>query len=137
MERVQGDFVLTDDLSRVDVETLHAWLQTSYLADGRPLDVVKRSGQNSICFSAHREGDPLAFARAVTDESTFAWIADVFVREDVRGQGVGKWLMSVVMEHPAVAGLQVMLRTRDAHGLYERFGFERVEALRKPREPDA
>jgi len=75
----------------------------------------------------------VGFARVVTDRATFAWLCDVFVDEAHRGRGLGKRLVESVVGHPDLEGLAIVLATRDAHGLYERFGFVRREMMRRPR----
>ena len=104
---------------------LHDFLANrSYWATGRPLEVARRSLENSLCFGLHEQGRQVGFARVVTDRATFAWLCDVFVLEAYRGQGLSKWLLECVMNYPALQGLRrVLLGTRDAHSLYERYGF--------------
>lgn len=123
---------ITADLGRMDVDFVHRHLSTSYWASERPREVIERSMQHSLCFGAFRGSQQVAFGRAITDRAVFAYIADVFVIPECRGQGVGKALIGAIVAHPELRGLQVMLlRTRDAGGLYSQFGFE---ALRKPEE---
>jgi GNAT superfamily N-acetyltransferase len=114
------------DAHRLDVMLIHEFLsQQSYWARGRSREAVATSMRNSICFGAYDGDRQVGFARAVTDRAVFAYIADVFVLPQFRGRGIGKMLMHAVVEHPDLRGLAVMLlRTRDAHGLYARFGFE-------------
>jgi GNAT superfamily N-acetyltransferase len=96
----------------------------SYWAAGRPLGVVRRAVESSLCFGLYAGGQQVGFARVVTDRATFAWLYDVFVLEGYRGRGLGKWLVECVVAHPALQGLRrLLLATRDAHGLYERYGF--------------
>jgi GNAT superfamily N-acetyltransferase/uncharacterized damage-inducible protein DinB len=120
-----GDFTVSTDPSRLDVPLIHEWLSTrSYWAESRPLDVVRRSLENSLCFGLYDRGRQVGFVRVVTDRATFAWLCDVFVLEGYRGRGLAKWLVGLVMAHPELRGLRrVLLGTRDAHGLYRRFGF--------------
>src|SRR5690606_16706626 len=75
-----------------------------------------------------REGALKGFARVVTDRATFAYLCDVFVCSSVRGQGAGRALISAIMDHPELQQLRRwMLATRDAHGLYAKFGFSAPE----------
>jgi len=108
---------------RIDV--VHAFLAASYWARGIPRATVKRSIEGSLCFGLYdASGRQLGFARVVTDFATFAWVGDVFVLEEARGRGLAVWLMEVVAAHPDLQGLRRWgLVTRDAHGLYEKFGF--------------
>jgi GNAT superfamily N-acetyltransferase len=119
-------YVVSSDTARVDVPLVHRWLSSeSYWARGVPLDVVKKSVENSICFSVHHEPDgQVGFARVVTDRATFAYLADVFVLAPHRGRGVSRRMMEAVLSHPELQGLRRwLLATRDAHDLYARFGF--------------
>jgi GNAT superfamily N-acetyltransferase len=120
-----GDFIISTDPGLLDVALIHDFLaHRSYWAIGRPLDVVRRSLDNSLCFGLYELGRQIGFVRVVTDRATFAWLCDVFVLEAYRGRGLSKWLMECVMGHPDLRGLRrVLLGTRDAHGLYERYGF--------------
>jgi GNAT superfamily N-acetyltransferase len=104
---------------------IHEFLSArSYWAAGQPLEVVRYSLENSLCFGLYEQQRQVGFARVVTDRATFAWLADVFVLEEYRGRGLAKWLLACVMGHPALRGLgRVLLGTRDAHGLYQRYGF--------------
>jgi GNAT superfamily N-acetyltransferase len=120
-------FEISDDPSRLDVDRIWRWLaEESYWAVGRPRDVVERSLAGSVSLGAYRtDGEQVAFCRWVTDQATFGWLCDVFVSPTVRGEGIGTWLVSVAIDHPSVRGLpRQLLATRDAHGLYARFGFE-------------
>jgi len=124
MEWRQGDHVITDDPARADVDAIHAFLTNAYWCEGIPREIVERSVRNSLCFSLLRGATQVGFARAVTDRATFAWIGDVYVLPEERGQGLSKWLMRVIVDHPSLAGLRRwMLATRDAAGLYRQVGF--------------
>lgn len=127
MEIKQGNFFISTDVSRLDLGVIHSFLTQSYWANGIPLDIVKKSIENSLCFGVYNQGRQVGFARVITDYATFAYLADVFVLPSERGQGLSKWLMQTIKEHPKLQGLRRwMLATRDAHGLYEKYGFERV-----------
>jgi GNAT superfamily N-acetyltransferase len=121
-----GRYEVSTDRDRLDVDLIHRFLaEDSYWARGVARDVVERSLENSLCFGVYADGAQVAFARAVTDRSTFAWLADVFVVEEHRGRGVGVLLMEAVLSHPDLQTLRRwLLATVDAHGLYRRFGFE-------------
>jgi GNAT superfamily N-acetyltransferase len=119
-----GTLEISTDPRRIDVDVVHAFLNTTYWAAGRPREVVERSIRNSLCFGVYSDGRQIGFARVVSDKAVFAYLADVFVVPEFRGRGVGKTLVGEIMRHPDVQGLQVfLLRTRDAHGLYAQFGF--------------
>ena len=121
----RGDYLISTDRSRLDVELIHDFLsRTSYWASGRTLDVVQRSIENSLAFGIYMENHQVGFARVVTDYATFAWVADVFVLPEHRGRGLSKWLMEVMLSHPRLQGFRRwVLATKDAHALYARFGF--------------
>jgi GNAT superfamily N-acetyltransferase/uncharacterized damage-inducible protein DinB len=121
----RGDFLISTDPALLDVTRTHDFLSNrSYWATGRPLDVFRRALDNSLCFGLYERRRQVGLARVVTDRATFAWLCDVFVLEEYRGRGLAKWLMECVMGHPDLQGVRrVLLGTRDAHGLYQRYGF--------------
>ena len=121
----QGEYTISTDRARIDLKTVHSFLTESYWAAGVPLEIVKRSIENSLPFGLYDNDRQIGFARVITDYATFAYLADVFVLEDARGAGLGKWLVAVIDSHPELQGLRRwMLATRDAHGLYRAVGFE-------------
>jgi GNAT superfamily N-acetyltransferase len=119
-------YEISTDPERLDLDVIHGFLREAYWSPGVPREVVQRSFAHSLCFGLYAPGGAQAgFARAVTDHATFAWIADVFVLPEHRGRGLATWLMRTVLDHPDLQELRrVVLATRDAHGLYLRFGFE-------------
>ena len=121
----RGDFLISTDPALLDLALIHDFLANrSYWATGRPLDVVRRAVENSLCFGLYEGSRQVGLARVVTDRATFAWLCDVFVLEEYRGRGLSKWLIECVMGYPDLQGLRrVLLATRDAHNLYRRFGF--------------
>jgi len=126
---MNDDFVLTHTASPSDLDTMHGYLSTqTYWAKGVPRDVVERSVQNSLPFLWHdATGMLVAFARVVTDKATFAYLTDVFVVPEYRGQGMGKRIVEQVLAHPDLQNLRrFLLFTLDAHGLYAQYGFEPV-----------
>jgi GNAT superfamily N-acetyltransferase len=117
-------YLISTNASMLDLEVIRGYLSRSYWAAGVPEDVVRRSIENSLCFGVYRGEEQAGFARVVTDRATFAYLADVFVLEEHRGQGIGKWLVEVILSHPELQGLRRwMLATRDAHDLYRRYAF--------------
>ncbi len=125
VEERRGEYWLSSDLDRMNIDVIHGYLSREYWSEGIPRDVVERSMQNSLCFGAFCGEDQVGFARVITDFATFAYIADVFVLEQHRGRGLATWLMQFVMEHPRMQGLRRWaLATRDAHALYEKVGFK-------------
>jgi GNAT superfamily N-acetyltransferase len=120
----RGEYLISTDASLLDLKVVHGFLSTSYWAAGVPESVVARSIENSLCFGVYRGEEQAGFARVVTDRATFAYLADVFVLEEHRGRGIGKWLVEVILSHPDLQGLRRwMLATRDAHDLYRRYAF--------------
>ena len=124
-EITDGDLLISDDKARLDHALIHGFLSgRSYWAQGVPRETVERSMEHSLCFGLYKAGRQIGFARAVTDRATFAWLADVFIVEEERGKGFSKRFLAGIFAHPALQGLRLfMLGTRDAHTLYERFGF--------------
>jgi len=119
-------YVVSDDPDRIDVARVHRWLsEESYWALGRPYELVARALEHSIVLGCYDpEGTLVGFCRWVTDQATFAWLCDVFVDPAARGNGLGVFLMEAAISHPSVDGLRAQfLGTRDAQGLYARFGF--------------
>jgi GNAT superfamily N-acetyltransferase len=120
----RGDHEISTARERLDVAAIHAFLTASYWAPGIPRTTVERALDGSLNFGVYRGGAQIAFLRVVTDAATFAYIADVFVVPDHRGQGVAKWLVAAALTHPALRGLRrLLLVTRDAHAVYAHCGF--------------
>jgi GNAT superfamily N-acetyltransferase len=121
----RGEYTISTDKERLDVPLIHDYLANeSYWAQGRKIEVVRRSLENSLNFGLYKNRQQIGFARVVTDYATFAWIADVFVLPEHRGLGLSKWLMEMILSHPELQGFRRwVLATKDAHDLYARFGF--------------
>jgi len=119
------DYLISTDPALLDIDVIHQYLSAeSYWAMNIPRMVVERSIRNSLCFGVYQEEKQIGFARLITDKATFAYLADVFILEDYRKKGLSKWLMETIQSHPELQGLRRwMLGTRDAHGLYEQFGW--------------
>ena len=125
---MSGEFEISTDPSRLDLEVIHGFLRTSYWAEGRSRAVVERAIEHSLCFGVYLAGRQVAFARVVSDRAVFAYLMDVFVIPEFRARGISKTLMRAVLDHPELQGLRVfLLGTRDAHGLYAKFGFRPLE----------
>ncbi|MBD0380831.1 GNAT family N-acetyltransferase [Paenibacillus sedimenti] len=129
MEWCKDGFVLTDDKSRIDMDALYAMLSGSYWASKRSKKIVEKSLAGSLCLSLFTESAQIGFVRVITDYAVFAWICDVIVNEEYRGLGLGKWMMACMMKHPDLQQLKMALATKDAHGLYEQYGFVRKEFM--------
>jgi GNAT superfamily N-acetyltransferase len=128
-ERSLGAYLISTDPARLDLDAIFDYLSgRSYWARGRPRDQIVRGIENSLPFGVYLDGKQVGFARIVTDYATFAWLADVYVLEEHRGNGLGKALVEAVVEHPAVRDLpRVLLATADAHRLYEQYGFAHLK----------
>jgi GNAT superfamily N-acetyltransferase len=112
------------DPAKLDLAVLHQYLSTTYWSQGLPLETLKKAIAGSLCFGAYIDNQQVGFARVITDRATFAYLCDVFVIDSYQGHGIGRQLMEQVIHHPDLQGLRrFVLVTRDAHGLYERFGF--------------
>ncbi|MDX2218306.1 MAG: GNAT family N-acetyltransferase [Burkholderiales bacterium] len=123
------DYDISTDPARFDLDAIHDFLTQSYWSPGIPRETVARAAANSLSFGVFHHGKQVGFARMVTDRATFAYLADVYVLEAHRGKGVSKKLMAYIIAHPDLQGLRrMMLATRDAHGLYARYGFTSVGA---------
>ena len=131
-EARKDEYLISTDPSLLHVDMIHHYLsEESYWALNIPREVVERSISNSLCFGLYEKdkqnlpvGRQVGFARLVTDKATFAYLADVFILESYRGKGLAKWMMEVIQSHPELQGLRRwMLGTRDAHSLYEQFGW--------------
>jgi len=115
---------LSDDASRLQVDRIHGWLASSYWSPGIERALVERAIAGSHCLGAYRDDVQVGFARMITDHATFAWLADVWVDESVRGQGLGRRMVGWFLDHPSFAGLRrIGLVTADAHGVYAGLGF--------------
>jgi GNAT superfamily N-acetyltransferase len=124
----RGEYLISTDESRLNVELVQEFLKSSYWTSGIPVEIVRRSIENSLVFGVYADDEQVGFARVVTDYATFAYLADVFVLEAHRGRGLGKWMMQVITSHPRLQGFRRwMLATRDAHELYRKYGFAELE----------
>lgn len=119
-----GDYTISTDPTRLDITAIHAYLSQAYWSQGRPFDVVRRSLENALCFGVYHGEVQVGLARVITDFATFAYLCDVYILNEHQDRGLGKWLISVVIEHPDLRSLRrFLLATRDAHGLYQQYGF--------------
>lgn len=121
---MRAGYEISTDPARFDLEAIHAYLTQSYWAEGISRDLVERSLAGSLAFGLYAGARQIGLARVITDRATFAYLCDVYVLEEFRGQGLGRWLMETVVAHPELQGLRrFTLVTRDAHGLYAALGF--------------
>lgn len=124
MEWQREEYCISTDKSKLDVGMIHHFLYTTaYWAIGRPMSVVRKTIENSLCFGLYDGETQVGFARMVTDYATFGWMCNVFILPSHRGRGLGKWLVECVVAHPDVKGLRrILLSSGDAQGLYEKYG---------------
>lgn len=127
-EVAKDNYLISTDKSKLNIDTIYNYIAfESYWAQGIPRDIVERSIANSICFGIYKDHEQIGFARVVSDKATFAYLADVFVLPEHRGKGLSKWLMETIHAHPELQNLRRWwLGTKDAHGLYEQFGWTRI-----------
>jgi GNAT superfamily N-acetyltransferase len=128
--------LISSDPSLLDLDAIVHFLRQSYWANERSDEKIKKSLEGSTCFGAYYDNRQIGFARVVTDGATVYWLCDVFVDEAYRGQGVGKILIKVITTHEDYRNLFGILSTRDAHGLYEQYGFARDHGKTLTRKPD-
>ena len=125
LERKKGKYSISTNPKRMDHDAIHAFLSRSFWAEGISKTIVAKSIKHSLCFGLFHDRAQVGFARVITDRATFAYLCDVYVLEAYRAKGLAKWLIKTVMAHPDLQGLRrFQLVTRDAHGLYKRFGFQ-------------
>ena len=136
----RGEFSISTDRARLDIPFVHNFLSIdSYWAQGRSAETVQRSIENSLNFGLYHGEQQIGFARVVTDFATFAWLADVFVLDEYRGRGLGKWLVEVIISHPELQKFRRwVLATKDANEIYRQFGFTELKRPERWMErPDA
>lgn len=129
-EFAKEGFTLSTDCSKLLIDTICEFLSRTHWAAERKRETVIKSIENSLCYGIYTHtGLQVAFARIVTDYCTYAYLCDVFVDEEFRGRGLSKWLMSCIMQNPDLQGLRrFQLMTKNAHGLYEQFGFRTLSS---------
>lgn len=124
----EGEVLVSCDPEKLDVDRIHAFLANSYQAEGISGEAVARSIANSIPFAIYCGGDQVGLARVIGDRASYAYLADVYIEEPYRGQGLSKLLLRAVMEHPELQHTRrPLLRTRDAHSLYRQFGLTELQ----------
>jgi len=120
--------IISDDKTKLDIELIHNFLSTSYWAEGRTIEAVKKSIEHSICFGVYKEDNQIGFARIVTDYTVIAYLMDVFILEEYRGKGFSKLLLTRIFEDDRFKRIKKWkLATKDAHSLYAQFGFSGIK----------
>jgi len=121
-------YIISTDSAKLDIDAIADMLKRAYWAQGRTREMIARYVQHSLVFGVYHDGKQIGLARVVSDYTTFAWLCDVFIHEDHRGHGLGKWLMETIHAHPDLQGLRRwLLATKDAHGLYQQFGWRLLD----------
>jgi ribosomal protein S18 acetylase RimI-like enzyme len=124
VEQRRGGLLLSTDRSRIDLDAVLDMLHRSHWGGAITRDVLERAIPNSLCVGIYDGARQLAFARAISDLATYAYLSDVVVLEDARGRGLGSWMIETILGHPDLQNLRrIALFTRDARELYERYGF--------------
>lgn len=127
-ETHKDKFTISTDPSRLDVDAICGFLTRAYWASSRPRTYTERAIQHSLVFGLYDGDRQIGLARVVSDYAVFAYLCDVFIHEEYRGHGLGKWLIQTVLEHPELKDIRRwLLITTDAHGLYQQFGFKTIE----------
>jgi GNAT superfamily N-acetyltransferase len=120
----RNEFIISTDKNKIDLDYVHGFLTQSYWSPGIEMRVVKKAMEGSLSFGVYHNNKQLGYARVITDTATFAYLADVFIDENYRGKGLGKWLVDTILKHPDLQGLRrIILTTKDAHKVYEQCGF--------------
>jgi GNAT superfamily N-acetyltransferase len=127
IETHRDSFTISTHPSRLDMDSVYDFLSRAYWANTRPRERTEQSFANSLVFGLYEGDRQIGMARVISDFSVFAYLCDVFIHEDYRGHGLGKWLIQTVLEHPDLKHIRRwLLATDDAHGLYQQFGFEHL-----------
>ena len=128
LETQRGEFTISTDPARLDIDAICDFLKRAYWASTRPRERTERAIRNSLVFGVYNGDKQIGVARVVSDYSIFAYLCDVFIHEDYRTHGLGKWLIQTILEHPDLREMRRwMLVTNDAHGLYKQYGFNAIE----------
>lgn len=128
LEVNRDQFTISTDPARLDIDVICDFLTRAYWANTRPRERTELAIQNSLVFGVYDNNKQIGLARVVTDYSIFAYLCDVFIHEEYRAHGLGKWLIQTIMEHPDLRAVRRwLLVTSDAHGLYKQYGFTSIE----------
>ena len=126
----KDNYTISSEKQHVDIDTLHDMLSRSYWARDRSREEVEKSVASSLCFNLLMDEKQIGFARILTDNMAYAIILDMIIRGEFRGQGLGKWLVKCICEHPKVTPLRQVLWTGDADDFYRQTGFEEMSKLK-------
>lgn len=117
------DYIITDDKSKMNPTMIYDMLHETYWASKRSLSTIQKSIDGAICFGVFKDQQQVGFARIITDHATMYWLCDVIIHEDHRGHGLGQALVGVIVEDDRFKHLTGILATKDAHKLYQKYGF--------------
>ncbi|MGO4528534.1 GNAT family N-acetyltransferase [Paenibacillus sp. 2TAF8] len=131
-----GQFLFSDNKELLNIETVKDFLARSYWASRRPGEIIEKSINNSVCIGIYSEQVQVGFARIITDDATTYWLCDVFIDENYRGHGLGKKLIEIITSSERFKNMMGILGTKDAHGLYEQYDFEKDNERFMKRMPD-
>jgi GNAT superfamily N-acetyltransferase len=124
----EGAYTISTDKNQLDISVIHGYLKNAYWCKNKPRHLIEKSIQGSICFGVYHQAQQVGFARVITDSTTFGYLADVFIIPEYQGKGLGKLLIGTIMNCPDFQGFRSWsLATKDAHGLYAKFGFKPLE----------
>ena len=123
MKQVFNNYLITDEKENIDLNKVTQLLNATYWASGRSKELIKKSIANSLCISVFHNKEQVGFARIVTDYALFAWICDIVIDPEHRGKGIGKKIMEIIETHPDIPKSLQLLKTKDAHKLYKKYGF--------------
>lgn len=129
MKWENGSFWITDEPEAIDVDFVTAALHSTYWAKERPAETIEHALKHSVVLSVFNDSTQIGLGRIIGDQATFAWICDVFIDPAYRGQGLGKWLVQCLLEHPMCDVKIRLLATKDAHDLYKQYGFTEKECM--------
>jgi GNAT superfamily N-acetyltransferase len=125
----KGEFLISTDPGKLDVEAIQAFLTRGYFdTAGIAKETVARATRNSLCFGVYDGAQQIGFARIISDYATFAYLTNDYILEAYRGRGLGKWMMECIQAHPQLQGLRrwILGPTHDIR-LYEKFGFRSLQ----------
>ncbi|WP_416148619.1 GNAT family N-acetyltransferase [Salipaludibacillus sp. HK11] len=125
----KGNFMVSDDISLIDLDTVFYLLSNTYWAADRKKEIIEKSMKNSISFGLYDNQKQIGFARVVTDKAVFSWLLDVVINENYRRNGLGYWLMECILQHPEIKYTRFALATEDAHDFYKKFKFKERESM--------
>lgn len=128
----KNGFLFSTDKKKLDISYVHSAISNTYWAKDRSKAVIIETINNSLCYGVYHGSEQIGFARLITDYATYGLLVDVFIEPAWRNQGIGKILIDVILHSPVTSAVYGwMLSTKDAHGLYEKFGFEQSSTLMK------